>query len=157
MSALHQITASALVLRPDRRILLLRHKALKVWLYPGGHVEDNETPDDAALREVLEETGFEAEHVGSADDLLSDPVADVATLRTPYCVLRERIGPSPSHHYHVDLVYSMRVGRSIGRGEALDDLGFFSCEETAGLSVFPNFRKLLTKVFADGDLWQRIG
>ena len=39
------------------RVLLHYHRKLGRWLPPGGHIEDNELPDDAARREVLEETG----------------------------------------------------------------------------------------------------
>jgi 8-oxo-dGTP pyrophosphatase MutT (NUDIX family) len=37
---------------------MLKHKKLGKWLPPGGHIEPNELPDDAACREVLEETGL---------------------------------------------------------------------------------------------------
>lgn len=43
----------------EGRVLLLDHKKLGVWLFPGGHVEANETPDAAVIREVKEETGLD--------------------------------------------------------------------------------------------------
>lgn len=42
---------AALIARHDRRGRL-------VWSLPKGHVEDGETPEDAAVREVHEETGI---------------------------------------------------------------------------------------------------
>lgn len=41
-------------------VLLIEHKKLGVWLCPGGHVEPNERPDEAALRELKEEMGLAA-------------------------------------------------------------------------------------------------
>lgn len=40
------------------RILMIWHPFLKKWLQPGGHVEQGETPLDAAKRELTEETGL---------------------------------------------------------------------------------------------------
>jgi len=51
------VTGSALVVGP-RGVLLHLHKRLGLWLQPGGHVDPGETPEQAALRETLEETGF---------------------------------------------------------------------------------------------------
>jgi 8-oxo-dGTP pyrophosphatase MutT (NUDIX family) len=42
----------------DKKVLLVKHKKLKLWLPAGGHIEPNETPEEAAMREVEEETGF---------------------------------------------------------------------------------------------------
>ena len=39
-------------------IVLVNRKDAKVWTFPKGHIEDGETPKDAALREVFEETGI---------------------------------------------------------------------------------------------------
>ena len=48
----------------EGNVLLHFHRKLSMWLPPGGHIEQGELPDDAAVREVLEETGLEVELVG---------------------------------------------------------------------------------------------
>jgi 8-oxo-dGTP pyrophosphatase MutT (NUDIX family) len=41
------------------RVLLIRHKRLDTWLPPGGELEPGETPLEAAIRELREETRLE--------------------------------------------------------------------------------------------------
>ena len=53
-----QFTTSVYILHQGQ-VLLLMHPKLKKWLPPGGHVEENESPPEAAKREVKEETGLE--------------------------------------------------------------------------------------------------
>ncbi len=48
----------ALIARRDRRGRL-------VWSLPKGHIEEGESPEDAAVREVLEETGIRGSIVAS--------------------------------------------------------------------------------------------
>jgi len=50
------------VIIEDSKALLIMMRDLKgeyVWTFPKGHLEPGETPEDAARREVLEETGYE--------------------------------------------------------------------------------------------------
>lgn len=51
------------VLLQEDRILLARHVCpeREYWILPGGAVEEDETPEEAAVREVLEETGLQIE------------------------------------------------------------------------------------------------
>ena len=40
------------------RILLVKHADTELWVAPGGAIESGETPADAAVREMWEETGL---------------------------------------------------------------------------------------------------
>ena len=82
----------------EGRVLLLFHPKLGMWLPPGGHIEPGELPDDAAVREVFEETGVRARLVGDR----GLPVEYPRQLAVPAGIQLEDIAPG---HQHIDLVY----------------------------------------------------
>lgn len=49
---------------PEGRVLLLKRVPEGNWDYPGGKCKAGESPAQAAIREVKEETGFTAGHAG---------------------------------------------------------------------------------------------
>jgi ADP-ribose pyrophosphatase YjhB (NUDIX family) len=81
--------------------LLLWHRKLQAWLPPGGHIEPNELPEDAAIREVREETGLTVKIIGDHRKMES-----VTVLHSPQAILLENIEPG---HQHIDLIYFARV------------------------------------------------
>lgn len=56
------VTSSGIVLS-HRGVLFHRHRRLHRWLQPGGHVDCGESPAEAVLREVEEETGLVVHHL----------------------------------------------------------------------------------------------
>jgi 8-oxo-dGTP diphosphatase len=51
------LTYSVISARFDGRWILVRHHKRDTWEIPGGHIENDETSDEAAKRELMEETG----------------------------------------------------------------------------------------------------
>lgn len=51
--------AVALITREDGKLLVVWNKRYGKWGFPGGKVEDGETPEAAVMREVTEETGLD--------------------------------------------------------------------------------------------------
>ncbi len=43
--------------RDKTKVLLIKRRDVPVWVFPGGGIEMNETPEQAVCREVWEETG----------------------------------------------------------------------------------------------------
>ncbi|MFA6064551.1 MAG: NUDIX domain-containing protein [archaeon] len=60
-------TATVFVIH-EKKLLLLKQDKSSFWLLPGGHIEDNELPHEAAVREVLEETGLTIELLQKPDE-----------------------------------------------------------------------------------------
>lgn len=92
----------------DGRTALHWHR-LNVWLPPGGHIEPDEDPIEAVLREIHEETGIEAEILNAAPRFAHDhpaqlpPPVNIGVYDLPDGDrnLREA-------HQHIDLIYFAR-------------------------------------------------
>ncbi len=99
------ICASTLVFH-RHELLFIWHEKLKVWMYPGGHVEQNESPDVAARRETLEETGIEVElyepGFGSRKTIRGKEAVE---LQRPFKIIYENVHYPTEDHEHFDMVY----------------------------------------------------
>ncbi|HEU4325603.1 MAG TPA: NUDIX domain-containing protein [Roseiflexaceae bacterium] len=128
-------TATTFVVQANRTLLLL-HRKLGKWFPPGGHIDPHELPDQAARREVREETGLEVELLSQGGLLGAVPV-----LPQPYCILLETISPD---HQHIDLIYFAHVvGGSLAHAEreALD-ARWLTWEELGGPEIAEDIREL---------------
>ncbi len=55
----HPKSVAGIVFSPDRTaVLLIQRRDVPVWVLPGGGIDANESPQNAIIREILEETGF---------------------------------------------------------------------------------------------------
>lgn len=85
----------------DGHVLLHLHRRTGLWLPPGGHIEPGELPDEAALRETLEEAGLRVRLVGRPGIEHEAPDAPRQLVR-PEGIQLEDIS---AEHQHIDLVY----------------------------------------------------
>ena len=106
MSADRHYTASALVFGPGDRVLLIHHVKSRLWVPPGGHIEPGETPAEAMLREVREETGLNPRIV--TGPVFRHPA--VTSHVPPFAIIEMAVtDPVNGPHRHVDFVYICRV------------------------------------------------
>lgn len=86
----------------DKKILLIHHRALEVWLPLGGHIELDEDPEQAALREAKEESGIEVQLLGERPPTTS---GGTRALIAPRFLDIHRINET---HEHVGMIYFAR-------------------------------------------------
>lgn len=58
---MHFCSSACIVNGNNKTVLFVHHKKLNKWLFVGEHIEENEDPETAVLREVKEETNLDVE------------------------------------------------------------------------------------------------
>jgi 8-oxo-dGTP pyrophosphatase MutT (NUDIX family) len=131
-------TASAFVVYKNT-VLLRRHDKYAIgWLGVGGHIELNEDPTEAVIREVREEVGLNVKLVGTPQ--VFNDASDEKDLIPPRFLNRHRINAT---HEHVDLVYFAIADTNIikqGEKEQSEEIRWFSKEELSDPIVKINDR-----------------
>ena len=152
-------TATAFVIDSKNRVLLLWHRRLQRWMPPGGHVEEDETPEDAAKRECKEETNLDVEIIGDAEpNLFARNPAEGRMLTKPVAMLLENIPACPERsegaHQHMDFLYLARPlnethAQELAKDES-DGMRWFTKEEIAKLDtrkeIFSNVQQYILQV-----------
>jgi len=120
-------------------VLLHKHKKIGHWFPPGGHIEPHELPDEAAVREVLEETGVQVALIGER----ALPVSEPRQLVRPRGVQLETIAPD---HEHIDLIYFAKPlpGYTGLLLETDPSLGWYTAEPLAALELTEEIRLWVT-------------
>jgi 8-oxo-dGTP pyrophosphatase MutT (NUDIX family) len=104
MSHIHEkidFTVAIFVVQNDK-VLLIHHRKLEKWLPLGGHIELDEDPEQAALREAKEEGGLEVELLGERPPTTG---AGTRALIAPRFLDIHRITDS---HQHIGMIYWAR-------------------------------------------------
>lgn len=91
------------------------------WVFPGGGIDDGESPEQAAMRECWEETGVKVRSVGKAFRL--------------------------NDKHGVAFVYCRSILKNpvIKHNNEFTDMGLFSRKEMEHLKLYKNIRELISR------------
>lgn len=95
---LYDFTITAFITYQDK-VLFVHHPRYGKWIAPGGHIELNEDPEQALIREIEEETGLKTEIISTKPSI---PGSSRKLLPTPeFMDVHEANAP----HQHISFVY----------------------------------------------------
>jgi 8-oxo-dGTP diphosphatase len=92
--------AGAFIVHKDK-VLLRLHEKHKDWFDPGGHVELDEDPSQAAVREAKEEVGLDIKIVGGTPHI-DGLASDTSLIIPPRFMQRHRVNDT---HEHIAMYY----------------------------------------------------
>jgi len=137
MEITRHFTATTFIVYKEKTLLHF-HRNLKMWLPPGGHIDRDELPHKAAVREVKEETGLDVELVHAEPSIHSENAKEIPL---PQHMLLENINP---FHQHIDMIFFAKANSFYARpdpGESLE-LRWFSKTDLHGAEVKDDIRIL---------------
>lgn len=129
----------------NNRILLIHHEKLGLWLPPGGHIDRDETPDEALEREFREEVNLEIEILNRNDMPMEGNIKK--QLAVPFYV---NVHDFKGEHDHCCFFYlckprnkeKVMINRSEVKGYA-----WFSIGELNQEHIPPDVRNIAIKAF----------
>jgi 8-oxo-dGTP pyrophosphatase MutT (NUDIX family) len=156
--AVRHATASTFVFaRHTRgwRLGLIMHPVFGRLMIPGGHVEGDETPPDAAIREVAEETGLGVQLVAAPAAPVPPSFRDHRrVIALPWWLVEQPID-ADNHlaepHWHLDHLFVGLATVIEPTRRPAHPFGWYSAGELAGLGMFADTRILAMPLFDDID------
>ena len=112
-----------------RRDLKDQSRERLLWSLPKGHIEEGETPEQAAVREVQEETGIQ-----------SEISRELGVIDFWFMAGGNRIHKTV-HHF----LFKETGGELAPQITEVDDVGWFPLSEIVELLAYPDEKKLIAK------------
>ena len=126
--------ASVFIINPiDKKILLIHHKKFNKWVQPGGHIDDDETFEEAALREAYEETGVKVQLLGERFPREDDYIRPLGIQKN-----RNNKGD-----LHIDVIYAAIPVNNVTTNHQPSEsysAKWFSREELEEIAIFPDIK-----------------
>jgi 8-oxo-dGTP diphosphatase len=126
------LCSTVYVMNSMRNFLLFKHPKFMKWVPPGGKIEPNEMPQDAAIRECFEETGIRIHLLGNKSPLEQGLIAQHGMEYNP---------AEGACKAHLDFIYFAKAipDQEMHPGEG--EIGWFSLSEISKLDTFPSIFK----------------
>ena len=144
----HVVASGFVYTKKEKKFLVLYHNDMKMYVYPGGHVDSTDIdPESATRRELIEETGLNTleEYILNNDRLI--PI----DIDTHIIKKNERLD-LPSH-YHFDFRYLYFIEKeediNIDKDESRD-YKWVDIEELSNTTnceiIIPKLRKIIERI-----------
>ena len=133
---------SAGYLIKDEKVFLAHHKKFNKWTPPGGHIESNETPDQAVVREWKEELGLNVCVLPAHESAFSGD-SNATIIPMPFHIDLEHEGfdvPHIGYFFYVKLLNENEIVNL--QKDELHEARWFSTDELADLPTFEQVRAL---------------
>lgn len=129
---------TAIIVHPNKdKILFCYHPKYSFWLFPGGHIELDETPDQALIREVKEETGLSVEVLAEKPEVEGED-SERGLFRPRFVSVHDAQAP----HQHVAFAYvCLSKSADIAQSDEHDSLEWKTKEEIEVLEGIPEFTR----------------
>jgi len=117
----------------DRKTLMTFNKTIQKFIPLGGHIDKNELPGEAAIREAKEESGLDIQLVNAREIKNRD-------LVQPLAIGLDKIKPD---HEHINISYVGKVigGEQLKQSDENTELRWFSPEEIKNLETTENIKE----------------
>ncbi len=125
----------------EQKFLLLHHKDLNMYLYPGGHIDkDDKTTLDTAKREIYEETGL----TDLKQILVTDNPLIPFDIDTHFIEYNHRL--NLPEHYHYDFRYLFTINKITDVKIDESESSTYKWVEVEELSKNTNYQKIILKI-----------
>lgn len=127
----------------QNKVLLIHHRKLDLWLPVGGHIDENETPDQALIREIKEEVGIDVEILNQSNTPLGGNIR--GNLATPFYVNVHSVGD----HDHCCFFYVCKAinPEKLQINKELKNFGWFTKEDLNKEHISVEVRNQTLKAF----------
>jgi 8-oxo-dGTP pyrophosphatase MutT (NUDIX family) len=109
----------------------------KVWTFPKGHIEKNEDPKNAALREVLEETGVECRIIDEKEFYISE-----------YSFYRGKTFIHKTVRWY--LMKPVRITDKIATPDEINEIKWLSFNEALNILEYKSDKEIIEKIIKHG-------
>ncbi len=140
------VRTAVIILTSGDQVLLLNHRKLKTWIFPGGKIEPQETIFDGACRELLEETGIDLK-VSRVNYLISSVKLEEAPFKVMTIITKD-------NDILENFVYWIELPKQDSQepiqSPEKQEVSWFNLQALVNnqinLPIFPDTRGLLTEI-----------
>lgn len=132
--------ACVAIIDDQGRLLMGKEAETGLWMLPGGALDPNESPADAAIRECFEETGLLIEITGM-----------IGVFGGPEFLVRY---PNGDECYYISTAFRgtvIKKSGALGDGE-LSEIGYFSEAEFEKLATSPQTKLIVRTAFTNSNV-----